>query len=187
MIFEWSQKTASSSAEDTSQGKDLWNSLFIQTGFSLKQSRERNPQIPGQTWKDGSPTASRGNANWTGTRYWHECCEQSAWAGHCLTHLLSGHLCLLSSSLLCITSLETSKLGIPHPQAGTKWQPGRQMEKFITVTFCKPILWHPYSVSGVASGTYLEFENSSSKKQSPEVRHRQCAGTEKCLLPFAHQ
>lgn len=50
--------------------------------------------------------------------YWEESWENFARAGHCVTHLLSGHLGLVSTtntSLPPITSFETAKLGIPHP------------------------------------------------------------------------
>lgn len=190
MAFELSQKTAFSSTEDTSQGKDLWNSLFIQPQFFLKQYRQiRKLQVsPEKTAAQWNAVAMQAEQR----TYWEECWQQFARAGHCVTHLLSGHLGLLSTSnisLLPITSSETAKLGIPHPALRhgqmTAWQANGKTH--LSVTFCKPIVCHLHLVSGVASGPHLEFENFSSKEQSPEVRHRQCTGTLNHLFMFAYQ
>ena len=137
MILELSRKTASSSAEDTSQGKDLWTSFFIKPQFSLRQSRESNPQNPGQIWKYGSPKVSRGkhklNRDNILTLVLWAICAGRALPGPPALRSPSPPECLQHQPPMhnLTRDLQTRNPASKF-QARTKWQPGRQMEKLIS-------------------------------------------------------
>lgn len=154
-LFQWRYIIAEGFTEFTFH----WTPVFL-------KAIQRNTQTPGQPWKG----CWKAEAMQTEQRtYWEQCWEHFARAGHCVTHLLSGHLGLVGASntrLPPITSLEAAKLGIPNPalrqepncSLAGKWS-NPCLSHFLQTHF-----WHLYSVSAVASGPYLEFENFSSKE-----------------------